>query len=60
MTGKNNGKNDRASRKKSKSNVRQLKDLLANLSAELRVFSNGSLIHFQWKAMHHRWIIDES
>ena len=60
MTGKNNGKNDRASRKKSKSNVRQLKDLLANLSAELRFSSNGSLIHFQWKAMHHRWIIDES
>ena len=60
MTGKNNGNNDRASRKKSKSNIRQLKDLLASLPTELRLFSNGSLIQFQWKAMHHRWIIDES
>ena len=54
MKGKNNGKKDRARRKKSKSNIRQLKDLLANLPAELRLFSNGSLIQFQWKAMHHR------
>ena len=60
MTGKNIGRNDRASRKKSESNIRQLKDLLASLPTELRLFSNGSLIHFQWKAMHHRWIIDES
>ena len=54
MTGKKNGKNDRASRKKSKSNIRHLKDLLASLPTELRLFSNGSLIHFQWIAMHHR------
>ena len=60
MLCKNNGKNDRASRKKSKSNIRQLKDLLASLPAELRLFSNGILIHFQWKTMHHRWITDES
>ena len=60
MTGKNNGKNDRASRKKSKSNIAQLEDLLASLPTELRLFSNGSLKCFQWKAMHHRWIIDES
>ena len=60
MTGKNFGENDRASRKKLKSNIRQLKDLLASLPTELRLFSNGSLIQFQWKAIHHRWIIDES
>ena len=60
MTGKNNGKIDRASRNKSKSNIRQLKDLLASLPTEVKLFSNGSLIQFQWKAMHHRWIIDES
>ena len=59
MTDKNNGKNDRASREKSKSNIRQLKDLLASLPTELRLFSNGSLIHFQWKAIHHRWITDD-
>ena len=46
--------------KKSKNNIRQLKDLLASLPTELRLFSNGSLIQFQWKTMHHRWIIDES
>ena len=60
MTGKNIGKNDRASRKNLESNIRQLKDLLASLPTELRLFSNGSLIHFQWKAIHHRWITDES
>ena len=60
MTGKNIGRNDRASRKKSESNIRQLKDLLASLPTELRLFSNGSLIHSQWKAIHHRWITDES
>ena len=60
MTGKKFGKNDRANRKKSKSNIRQLKNLLASFPTELRLSSNGSLIHFQWKAMHHRWIIDES
>ena len=60
MTVKNNGKNDRTSREKSKSNIRQLKDLLASLPTELRLFSNGSLIQFQWKTMHHREIIDES
>ena len=54
MTDKNNGENDRASREKSKSNIRQLKDLLASLPTELRLLSNGSLIHFQWKTMHHR------
>ena len=59
MTDKNNGENDRASKEKSKSNIRQLKDLLASLPTELRLLSNGNLIHFQWKAMHHRWIIDE-
>ena len=60
MTGKNIGKNDRASRKKLESNIRQLKDLLASLPTEMRLFSNGSLIHFQGKAIHHRWITDES
>ena len=54
MTGKNNRKNDRASREKSMSDIRQLKDLLASLPTELRLSSNGSLIHFQWIAMHHR------
>ena len=48
MTGKNNGKTDRASRKKkSKNNIRQLKDLLASLPTELRLFSKGNLIHFE-------------
>ena len=47
MTVKNNGKNDRTSREKSKSNIRQLKDLLASLPTELRLFTHGSLIHFQ-------------
>ena len=60
MTDKNNGKNDRTSREKSKSNIRQMKDLLANLPTELRLFTHGSLIHFQKEAMHHRWIIEES
>ena len=32
---------------KSKSNITQLKDLLASLPTELRHFSNGGLINFQ-------------
>ena len=47
MTDKKNGENDRASREKSKSNIRQLKDLLAKLPTELRLFSYGGLINFQ-------------
>ena len=60
MTLKNNEKSDRASRKKSNSNITQLEDLFASLPTELRHFSNGSLKYFQWKAILHRWITDES